>query len=132
MRKYIFCLICPITNRVKYVGHTYNPIRRYSYYAYAKEVNQIGDWFRSYGKLTPELKVLELVQNKKAKSRVEFWQNYYKENNLLNLVKNKKSELVRFFVSKNDLELIKKDMKEKKFDRFADYCRFKLLKELNV
>ena len=129
MKKYIFVLICPVTDKIKFVGHSNNPIRRYNHYCYDyHKQNAIAEWVRSFPGKRPEMKVIETVTSKKQiKDRVAYWKDFYKENDLLRIEKVKKTIMVRFLVTPEDFALINTEAEKHCNGKISEYVRGKVL-----
>ena len=130
MRKYIFVLTCPRTKKIRVVGHTTNPLRRYLYYIYDSRPNPIGDWIKSYRGRRPDIKVIEIVTSKKQiRERMSYWTEYYRKNNLLGLGKINKTVMIRFLVTHSDSLLIQAEADKYCEGNLPRYLRMKVMQK---
>lgn len=75
MTTFIYCLIDPRTNQVRYIGKSDHPTQRYKEHLYQNRKTYLKDWVKSLKKenLKPELIILDEV----LLSEWEFWEKHY-------------------------------------------------------
>jgi len=86
----IYCLICPIENKVRYVGLTkrYLSERLWSHCNKKKQGNKRkSEWIKllKSSDLVPEIKLLETPISEIAVEREKFWIKHFGRENLLNM-----------------------------------------------
>lgn len=128
MKKYIFVLICPNTNKVKYVGTTTDPIKKIKFYLNDRRKSNIGDWFKSYGDNSPALKVVKEVSTKKEEMEILFdLREKYKIHYYKKLEENKDRQL-RIALKQSEYDLIKKEANENFYGNVSNLIRSKILR----
>lgn len=75
MNTYIYCLIDPISNNVRYIGKSNNPEIRFKYHLYEKGNTHKINWinYLKEKNLKPVLEIIDCVNNKEW----EFWEQHY-------------------------------------------------------
>ena len=83
---YIYVLVNPHNNYVKYVGKTNDPISRYKGHLEHKNSTPVSHWVNQLSKINikPKLYIIEIVNNGQEKDREMFWINFWGPNDLLN------------------------------------------------
>jgi group I intron endonuclease len=92
---YIYKLIDPRNNEVRYVGKTINIKRRYKQHLYDKRASHKSSWVQSLRthKLKPVLEILEICNDNNWKEREVYWIGQF--NNLTNLKEGGGSDYIR-------------------------------------
>lgn len=92
---YIYKLIDPRNNEVRYVGKTINIKRRYKQHLYDKRKSHKASWVQSLRtlKLKPIIEILEICKNDNWIEREIYWINQF--NNLTNLKSGGGSDYIR-------------------------------------
>lgn len=92
---YIYKLIDPKNNEVRYVGKTINIKRRYKQHLYDKRTSHKSSWVQSLRnqKLKPILEILEICNTDNWKEREIYWISQF--SNLTNLKEGGGSDYVR-------------------------------------
>lgn len=95
---YIYCLKCPITKSVMYVGQSYNPESRVA--CHIKDSNKENEWYMesvnlwikhlSLSNMKPILDILDICNKENAFTFEKAWIRYYSRNGntLLNKIHN--------------------------------------------
>ena len=84
---YIYCLICPVTNTVKYIGKTKQPLnKRLKAHLIERGNSRKCIWIRSLKNRIPMIKLLEVSNNLEWKEKENFWIEKHKKT-ILNQVK---------------------------------------------
>lgn len=91
MKYYIYKLVCPIENKIVYIGYTSNwKLRKRDHRCYSKTVSitDMVSWklMLKKSKLRPIFEIIEEIDNKEtAKNREIYWIDHYKDNELFNI-----------------------------------------------
>jgi excinuclease UvrABC nuclease subunit len=106
MEIYIYKLIDPRNDEVRYVGKTINIKNRYKQHLYDKRKSHKASWVQSLRqiKLKPKLDILEICNENNWKDREKYWINQF--NNLTNLKEGGGSDYIR-----NTLESTKEKLR---------------------
>lgn len=124
MKKFIFALIEKDTKKVRYIGSTVDPIRKYRYLRY-QDQTELGEWCRSN---SPELKAIGYAKSipelrkKVGKLLLEHGLTLYDH-----LIKKRKIISVRFFVDEDQFKLLK-DLSEQNGQSLSEFIRSRTLK----
>jgi hypothetical protein len=129
MKKYIFILVCPKTKKVKHVGITGDPIKKYKFYKNDKRKSFIGDWFKSFKDYGyPKMKIVEEINSKYNKVlRVDYWKEFYKKKSLY-LEKETRDRLVHCVLSQGEFNYIKKIIDRDFEGSISNFMRDRLLR----